>query len=83
MTLFAGVSGFGTWREVHDAGANGSRVVRVGHTFHRAHHVGAVKGTAALHFISRVFGIRTGMDFAWSEEDFAFYFTTGTAWGDR
>jgi len=40
-------------------------------------------GTGFRYLISRVFQIRTGMDFAWSDEDFAFYFTTGTAWGDR
>ena len=43
----------------------------------------AAGGTGFRYLISRVFGIRTGMDFAWSEEDFAFYFTTGTAWGQR
>jgi hypothetical protein len=40
-------------------------------------------GTGFRYLISRVFGIRTGMDFAWSEDDFAFYFTTGTAWGQK
>jgi hypothetical protein len=40
-------------------------------------------GTGFRYLISRIFGIRTGMDFAWSEEDFAFYFTTGTAWGQK
>jgi hypothetical protein len=40
-------------------------------------------GTGFRYLISRVFRIRTGLDFAWSEEDFAFYFTTGTAWGER
>jgi len=40
-------------------------------------------GTGFRYLISRVFGIRTGMDFAWSEEDFAFYFVTGTAWGQK
>lgn len=38
-------------------------------------------GTGFRYLISRVFGIRTGMDFAWSQSDFAFYFVTGTAWG--
>ena len=40
-------------------------------------------GTGFRYLISRVFGIRTGMDFAWSEDDFALYFTTGTAWGQK
>jgi hypothetical protein len=40
-------------------------------------------GTGFRYLISRVFGIRTGMDFAWSEGDFSFYFTTGTAWGQK
>jgi hypothetical protein len=43
----------------------------------------AAVGTGFRYLISRVFGIRTGMDFAWSEDDFAFYFTTGTAWGQK
>ncbi len=37
-------------------------------------------GGGFRYLIARVFNIRTGMDFGWSEEDFAFYFTTGTAW---
>jgi hypothetical protein len=48
--------------------------------FNQGHVAG---GTGFRYLISRIFGIRTGMDFAWSEEDFAFYFTTGTAWGDK
>lgn len=40
-------------------------------------------GTGLRYLISRVFGIRTGLDFAWSEDDFAFYITTGTAWGQK
>ncbi|MBC2713851.1 MAG: glyceraldehyde-3-phosphate dehydrogenase [Desulfobacteraceae bacterium] len=40
-------------------------------------------GFGFRYFISNVFGIRTGMDFAWSEDEFAFYFTTGTAWGQK
>ena len=40
-------------------------------------------GTGFRYLISRIFGIRTGIDFAWSEEDFAFYLTTGTAWGQK
>lgn len=42
------------------------------------HHLAG--GTGFRYLISKVFGIRSGMDFAWSEEDFAFYFVTGTAW---
>ena len=38
-------------------------------------------GTGFRYLISRVFGIRMGTDFAWSEEDFAFYIVAGTAWG--
>jgi hypothetical protein len=48
--------------------------------FNQGHVAG---GTGFRYLISRVFRIRTGMDFAWSDEDFAFYFTTGTAWGER
>ena len=45
---------------------------------------GAVAGgTGFRYLIAKTFGIRTGMDFAWSEDDFAFYFTTGTAWGQK
>jgi hypothetical protein len=40
-------------------------------------------GTGFRYLISRVFGIRTGVDFAWSEDDFAFYIVTGTAWGQK
>jgi hypothetical protein len=40
-------------------------------------------GTGFRYLISRVFGIRTGADFAWSEDDFAFYLVTGTAWGQK
>ncbi len=40
-------------------------------------------GTGFRYLIAKTFGIRTGMDFAWSEDDFAFYFTTGTAWGQK
>ncbi|RKZ18086.1 glyceraldehyde-3-phosphate dehydrogenase [bacterium] len=40
-------------------------------------------GSGFRYLISRVFGIRTGMDFAWSEDDFAFYLVTGTAWGRK
>jgi hypothetical protein len=40
-------------------------------------------GTGFRYLISRVFGIRTGVDFAWSKEDFAFYIVTGTAWGQK
>lgn len=38
-------------------------------------------GTGFRYLIANVYKIRTGMDFAWSEDqEFAFYFTTGTAW---
>ncbi len=47
------------------------------YSFSDAHFAG---GTGFRYLISGVFDIRTGMDFAWSEDDFAFYFTTGTAW---
>jgi hypothetical protein len=40
-------------------------------------------GTGFRYLIAKTFGIRTGMDFAWSEDGFAFYFTTGTAWGQK
>ena len=40
-------------------------------------------GFGFRYLISKLFGIRTGMDFAWSEDEFAFYFTTGTAWGQK
>lgn len=38
-------------------------------------------GVGFRYYISKLFGIRTGMDAAWSEDDYAIYFTTGTAWG--
>ena len=40
-------------------------------------------GVGFRYFISKVFGIRTGMDLAWSKGEQAIYFTTGTAWGQR
>jgi len=40
-------------------------------------------GFGFRYYLSRIFGIRTGIDFAWSEDEFAFYFITGTAWGQK
>ncbi len=37
-------------------------------------------GTGFRYEIARLFGLRMGMDFAWSNEDFAFYVTAGHAW---
>lgn len=43
---------------------------------------GKIAGGAGFRYnLSKLFGIRTGMDFAWSKDEFAFYMTTGTAWG--
>lgn len=37
-------------------------------------------GTGFRYEIARIFGVQMGMDFAWSNEDFAFYFMFGHAW---
>lgn len=37
-------------------------------------------GTGFRYLLSKVLRVRSGMDFSWSEEEFAFYFTTGSAW---
>jgi hypothetical protein len=37
-------------------------------------------GTGFRYLIARVFGLYSGMDFAWGPEDFVFYFQTGSAW---
>jgi hypothetical protein len=37
-------------------------------------------GTGFRYLLIRKFGTRFGMDFAASQEDFAFYFIFGTAW---
>jgi len=37
-------------------------------------------GTGFRYLIARKFGTNMGMDFGWSQDDFAFYFVFGTAW---
>ena len=37
-------------------------------------------GTGFRYKIARLFGLQMGMDFAWSNEDFGFYFIVGHAW---
>jgi hypothetical protein len=37
-------------------------------------------GTGFRYFIARKFGAKMGMDFAFSQEDFAFYFVFGSSW---
>lgn len=37
-------------------------------------------GLGARYLLARVFGLQAGVDFAWSNENFAFYLTIGSAW---
>jgi len=37
-------------------------------------------GTGFRYLLARVFGLQAGMDFAWSNDDFGFYFVVGHAW---
>lgn len=37
-------------------------------------------GVGFRYLIARKLGLKTGIDLAWSEEDFAFYIATGTGW---
>jgi hypothetical protein len=38
------------------------------------------KGVGFRYLIARKLGLHAGMDFAWGPDDFAFYFTVGSAW---
>ncbi|MCM5663431.1 BamA/TamA family outer membrane protein [Galbibacter mesophilus] len=40
-------------------------------------------GTGFRYLIARKFKLRVGMDFAWSNDDFGYYITFGTAWNQR
>ncbi|MDO6760506.1 BamA/TamA family outer membrane protein [Tamlana sp. 2_MG-2023] len=40
-------------------------------------------GTGFRYLIARKFGIRTGIDFAWSNNDFGWYIIFGSAWNNR
>ncbi|UZD21831.1 BamA/TamA family outer membrane protein [Algoriphagus halophytocola] len=40
-------------------------------------------GTGFRYLIARKFGIRTGIDVAWSNEDFGWYIVFGSAWNNR
>jgi hypothetical protein len=40
-------------------------------------------GAGFRYLLARAFGMRGGMDFAYGEDGFAFYFTMGSAWGGR
>ncbi len=40
-------------------------------------------GTGFRYLIARKFGLRTGMDVAWSNDDFGWYITFGSAWNNR
>jgi hypothetical protein len=40
-------------------------------------------GTGFRYLIARKFGIRTGVDVAWSNEDFGWYIIFGSAWNNR
>ena len=37
-------------------------------------------GVGFRYLIAKRLGLKTGIDLAWSEEDFAFYIATGTGW---
>ena len=37
-------------------------------------------GTGFRYLLARQLGMHAGCDFAWSEDDFAFYLTIGSAW---
>ncbi|WPR75240.1 glyceraldehyde-3-phosphate dehydrogenase [Algoriphagus sp. NG3] len=40
-------------------------------------------GTGFRYLIARKFGVRTGIDVAWSNEDFGWYIVFGSAWNNR
>ncbi|WP_111672876.1 BamA/TamA family outer membrane protein [Algoriphagus litoralis] len=40
-------------------------------------------GTGIRYLIARKFGVRTGIDVAWSNEDFGWYIIFGSAWNNR